>query len=207
MGKLIKGIRKPFLVTVTLMVLCGLIYPLMLTLISQVLFPKQAGGSLIMVDGKAAGSELIGQDFTDERFMKGRPSAVSYNTYTKEPMNGGDYAGVRSGSENYAPTNPELLKRVNEDMEHFLALNPSVKKEDIPTDLLTASGSGLDPHISPEAAKIQIPGLSRATGLTTERLNEIVEQNTQGKILGIFGEKTVHVLNVNLQIAEDLDLI
>lgn len=205
MVKLVKEIKKPFLITVTLMVLCGIIYPMALTLISQVLFPRQAGGSLIMVDGKAAGSKLIGQDFTEERFMKGRPSAVGYNTYTKEQLNGGDYSVIRSGSENYAPTNPELLKRVNDDMEQFLELNPSVKKEDIPTDLLTASGSGLDPHISPEAAKIQIPGLAKATGLTEERLKEIVEQNTQGKFLGIFGEKTVHVLNVNLQIAEDLD--
>ena len=205
MGKLIKGIRKPFLITITLMVLCGFIYPLMLTVISQVLFPRQAGGSLIFVHEKAVGSELIGQDFTEKRFMKGRPSAVGYNTYTKEQLNGGEYSGIRSGSENYGPSNPELLKRVSKDMEQFLELNPSVKKEEIPGDLMTASGSGLDPHISPEAAAIQIPGLAKATGLTQERLKEIVEQNTQGKFLGIFGEKRVHVLKVNLQIAEDLE--
>ncbi|MEL7565888.1 MAG: potassium-transporting ATPase subunit C, partial [Dehalobacterium sp.] len=116
-------------------------YPLLLTGISQLIFPKQVNGSLITIDGQVVGSELIGQDFTDAWFMKCHPSAVNYNTYAQEDKEGGNYAGVGSGSKNYAPINPELVKRVETDITEFLEANPSVKKEDIPTDLLTASGS------------------------------------------------------------------
>jgi len=183
-----------------------LVYPLLLTGISQVIFPKQANGSLITADGKTVGSELVGQDFTDARFMKCRPSAVNYNTYTQEDKENGNYTGVSSGSKNYAPTNQELSKRVQEDISEFLKVNSSIKKEDIPTDLLTASGSGLDPHISPASAAVQIPALVQSTGLSEERLKEIVKDNTQGKLLEIFGEETVNVLKVNMQIAKDLNL-
>lgn len=204
---ILKGIKKPFLVTLALLLICGLAYPLLLTGISQVIFPKQANGSLVTVDGKAVGSALEGQDFTDARFMKCRPSAVNYNTYTQEDKESGTYTGVASGSKNYSSTNPELVKRVEADIAEFLEANPTIKKEDIPTDLLTASGSGLDPDISPESAAIQIPALAEATGLTQDRLKEIVKENTQGKFLGIFGEETVNVLKVNLKIAKDLGLI
>lgn len=207
MSKLMKGIKKPFLVTLALLLICGLAYPLLLTGISQVIFPKQANGSLITVDGKTVGSELVGQDFTDARFMKCRPSAVNYNTYTQEDKENGIYTGIGSGSKNYAPTNPELSKRVQEGIAKFLKENPSVKKEDIPTDLLTASGSGLDPHISPQSAEVQIPALAKATGLSEDRVKEIVKANSQGKWLGIFGKDTVNVLKVNLQIAKDLNLV
>lgn len=207
MSKLMKGIKKPFLVTLALLLICGLAYPLLLTGISQVIFPKQANGSLITVDGKTVGSELVGQDFTDARFMKCRPSAVNYNTYTQEDKENGNYTGIGSGSKNYAPTNPELSKRVQEGIAKFLKENPSVKKEDIPTDLLTASGSGLDPHISPQSAEVQIPALAKATGLSEDRVKEIVKANSQGKWLGIFGKDTVNVLKVNLQIAKDLNLV
>ena len=207
MSKFLKGIKKPFLVTLALLLICGLAYPLLLTGISQVIFPKQANGSLITVDGKAVGSELVGQDFTDARFMKCRPSAVNYNTYTQEDKANGDYTGIGSGSKNYSPTNPELSKRVQEDIAGFLKENPSIKKEDIPTDLLTASGSGLDPQISPKSAEVQIPALAKATSLSEDRLREIVKENSQGKWLGIFGEDTVNVLKVNLQIAKDLNLM
>lgn len=206
MSKLLKGMKTPFLVTLALLLICGLVYPLLLTGISQVVFPKQANGSLITADGKTVGSALVGQDFTDARFMKCRPSAVNYNTYTQEDKENGNYTGVSSGSKNYAPTNQELSKRVQEDIAKFLKENPSIKNEDIPTDLLTASGSGLDPHISPESAAVQIPALVQSTGLSEDRLNEIVKDNTQGKSLGIFGEETVNVLKVNLQIAKDLNL-
>jgi K+-transporting ATPase ATPase C chain len=207
MSKFLKGIKKPFLVTLAMLLICGLAYPLLLTGISQVIFPKQANGSLITVDGKTVGSVLVGQDFTDARFMKCRPSAVNYNTYTQEDKVNGDYTGIGSGSKNYAPTNPELSKRVQEDIAEFLKENPSIKKEDIPTDLLTASGSGLDPQISPKSAEVQIPALAKATGLSEDRLKEIVKENSQGKWLGIFGEDTVNVLKVNLQIAKDLNLV
>lgn len=207
MSIFLKGIKKPFLVTLVLLLVCGLAYPLLLTGISQIIFPHQANGSLIAADGQIVGSELIGQDFTDARFMKCRPSAVNYNTYTQADKESGDYTGVGSGSKNYAPTNPELVKRVETDITKFLKANPTVKKENIPTDLLTASGSGLDPHISPASAAVQIPALIEATGLPKETLETIVKKNTQGKFLGIFGEETVNVLNVNLDIAKELGLI
>lgn len=206
MNKLSKGLKTPFLVTIALLLICGLVYPLLLTGISQVIFPNQANGSLISANGKTVGSALVGQDFTDARFMKCRPSAVNYNTYTQEDKENGNYTGVSSGSKNYAPTNQELSKRVQEDIAEFSKENPSIKKEDIPTDLLTASGSGLDPHISPKSAAVQIPALVQSTGLSEDRLKEIVKDNTQGKSLGIFGEETVNVLKVNLQIAKDLNL-
>jgi K+-transporting ATPase ATPase C chain len=204
---ILKGIKRPLLVTLVLLLICGLAYPLLLTGISQIVFPKQANGNLVIVDGQAIGSELIGQDFTDTRFMKSRPSAVNYNTYTQKDKESGNYTGVGSGSKNYAPSNPELVKRVEADIAEFLEANPSVKKEDIPTDLLTASGSGLDPHISPKSAAVQIPALVKATGLSKEALEVIVEKNTQSKFLGIFGDETVNVLKVNLQIAKELGLI
>ena len=207
MTNVLKGIRKPLLVSVVLLLLCGLIYPLLLTGISQILFPNQANGSLVTINGQAIGSKLIGQDFSDPRFMKSRPSAVNYNTYTQEGKESDDYAGPSSGSNNYAATNPELVKRVEADLSEFLEANPSIKKEDVPTDLLTASGSGLDPHISPASASVQIPALVESTGLSQEKLESIVKKNTKGKFIGIFGEETVNVLMVNLEIAKELGLI
>lgn len=207
MTTFLKGIKKPFLVTVAMLLICGLAYPLLLTGISQLIFPHQANGSLIALGEQIVGSELVGQDFSDARFMKSRPSAVNYNTYSQEEKESGKYTGVGSGSKNYAPTNPELIQRVEADIADFLEANPSVKKADIPTDLLTASGSGLDPHISPEAAAVQIPALAETTGLSQETLEVIVMENTQGKFLGIFGERTVNVLMVNLSIAKELGLL
>jgi len=207
MSKFLKGIKRPFLVTIALLLICGLAYPLLLTGISQIIFPKQANGSLVTANGQVVGSELVGQDFSDARFMKSRPSAVNYSTYTREDKESGNYTGVGSGSKNYAPTNPELIKRVEADMAEFLKENPSVNKEDIPTDLLTASGSGLDPHISPASAAVQVPALVESTGLSKETLEAIVKENTRGKFLGIFGEETVNVLMVNLDIAKELGLV
>lgn len=211
MTAVLKAIKKPFLITLSLLVICGLAYPLLLTGISQIFFPKQANGSMITINGKTVGSTLIGQDFTDPRFMKCRPSAVDYNTYTdtngKKATKDGDYAGVGSGSKNYGPTNPDLKKRVEADIATFLKANPTVKKSDIPTDLLTASGSGLDPDISPASAAVQIPALAKATGLSEATLKNIVKDNTTGKFLGIFGTSYVNVLNVNLDISKQLGLL
>ena len=203
MSKMLNGLKKITIFSVVLLLLCGIIYPLVVTGISQVLFPNKANGSIIEVNGKEVGSKLVGQDFTDERFMKCRPSAVNYNTYTAEEK----VNGVSSGSDNYAPSNPDLITRVEEDMAEFLKNNPDVKKEDIPTDLLTASGSGLDPHISPESAKIQVANLVKTTGLAEEELLEIIDNNTKGKFLNIFGEETVNVLGVNLEIAKKIGVI
>jgi len=162
-------------------------------------------------NGEAVGSELLGQNFTDTRFFHGRVSAYNYNTYiiedTKPDSNGKvAYAGVSSGSANLAPSNPVLVERVKKDIDEFLKANPEVKKEDIPTDLLTSSGSGLDPEISPQAAKIQIPAISKATGISTSDLQKIVDKNTKGRQLGLFGEPRVNVLKVNLEIAKLLKL-
>ena len=200
-------IKKPILVTGILFVICGFIYPLLMTGLAGVFFPHQAGGSLIEVNGEIVGSELIGQDFTEDYYMKCRPSAINYSTYTKEQKDSGEYAGVASGSENLAPTNPKLVARVEADMAEFLSANPNVKSEDIPTDLMTASGSGLDPHISPESATVQLDALVLASGLSMETLEGIVENNTTGKGFGIFGEVTVNVLGVNLEIAEQMGMI
>ena len=165
------------------------------------------GGSIIEVDGKAVGSELVGQDFTDSIFMKCRPSAVSYNTYTAEENEDGTYTGVSSEADNYAASNPELIARVEEDIDEFLKNNPDVKKEDIPIDLLTASGSGLDPYISPKSTKIQVANLVKITGLTEDELLDIIDNNTKWKFLNIFGEETVNVLEVNLEIAKKIGII
>ncbi|WMJ23593.1 K(+)-transporting ATPase subunit C [Paludicola sp. MB14-C6] len=203
----LKTAKNVVLLSLVLLLVCGILYPLLVTGIGQLFFPKQANGSLIKVDGKVVGSQLVGQDFKDDRFMKCRPSAVNYNTYTKEEKENGTYGGVGSGSQNLAPSNKKLIERVEKDIENFLKKNPDVKKEDIPTDLLTASGSGLDPHISPASAKVQFPALIKSTGLSESQLNEIVSNNTKGKVLGIFGEETVNVLEVNLDIAKAIDMI
>lgn len=207
MSTFLKGIKKPLMVTLVLLLICGVAYPLLFTGLSQLIFPTQANGSMVIIDGKAVGSQLVGQDFTDTRFMKSRPSAVNYNTYTQEDKENGNYTGISSGSKNMGPTNPELAERVKEDMATFLKANPSVKQQDIPTDLLTASGSGLDPHISATSAAVQIPALVENTGLSEDKLKNIVKENTKGKVLGIFGEETVNVLNVNLEIAKELGLL
>lgn len=203
MKELFKGLKKAFMISISFLVICGLIYPLVLTGIGQVFFPKQANGSLIEVNGEVVGSALIGQDFNEEYFMKGRPSAVNYNIYTEEEYT----TAVASGSSNYAPTNPELVKRVKAEIETFLKENPTVKKEDIPTDLMTVSGSGLDPHISVEGAMIQIDRIAKASNLSRETLIEIINKNTEGKLLGIFGEDHVNVLQVNLDIAMEMGLL
>lgn len=205
-----KIIKKSIFISITFMILCGLIYPLLMTGISQLIFNKKANGSMIVADGKEVGSELIGQNFTDPRFFRGRVSSVNYNTYTDEdtqPDESGKaaYAGVGSGSANLAPSNDALKERVEKDIDDFLAANPGVKKEDIPTDLLTSSGSGLDPDISPKAAEIQIPAVSKASGISETDLHKIVDKYTEDRSLGVFGEPRVNVLKINIEIASLLN--
>lgn len=206
-----KFLKKSIIVSLILMLLCGVIYPLAMTGISQLVFHNKANGSIVSFNGKAVGSELLGQNFTDPRFFHGRVSSVKYNTYTdkdtKQDSNGATaYTGVASGSSNLAPSNKELQDRVQKDIEEFLKANPSVKKEDIPSDLFTSSGSGLDPDISPQAAAIQVPAVSKATGIAENELQAIIKKHTEGKTLGVFGEKRVNVLKVNLDIAKILKL-
>ena len=207
MKKFLRHFRLAFLFAIAMFVICGFIYPMVLTGVSQVVFPSQSNGSLVEVDGKAVGSEIVGQDFTDERLFHCRPSAYNYNTYTQEQKDSGEYAGLSSGSNNYAPSNPALKERLDEDIEKFLEENPTVSKEDIPSDIITASGSGLDPHISVEAAKVQMDRVAKNTGLSQEQLEKMIEENTSGKFLGIFGEEAVNVLKLNLMVAQEIDMI
>lgn len=204
-----KTLKRSILISLVFLILCGIIYPLAMTGISQLVLNKKANGSMIVVGGKEVGSELIGQSFTDPRFLHGRVSAVNYNTYTEADIKidkSGKvaYGGVSSGSQNLASSNKALANRVQKDITDFLKTHPGVKKEDIPTDLLTSSGSGLDPNISPESAKIQIPAVSKATGISEVELQRIVNKYTEGKALGIFGEPRVNVLKVNIEIGAAL---
>lgn len=202
-----QNIKNAILISLVMFVLCGLAYPLAMTGIAQTVFPEQAGGSLIKADGKIVGSKIIGQNFQKKYFMHCRPSAVNYNTYTKEAKENGEFGGVSSGSNNYAPSNPALMKRVQGDLNKFLQENPTAAGKEIPADMLTASGSGLDPHISVMSAQLQVDRIAAHSNLTPQKINEIIAQNTNKKLFGIFGEETVNVLGVNLSIAKEMGLI
>ena len=211
MKSFLKMFKKAFLVTVCMLLLCSVVYPLALTGVSQLIFTVQANGSLVDENGnpvktaeEAVGSSVVGQKFTDDCFFKGRISSVNYNTYTEDGVYAGtedEYAGVASGTFNYGPSNPALKERVEADMAAFLETHPGVKAEDIPADLLTASGSGLDPHISIQAAKVQVPLICEKTGLSESEVNQIIEDAAEGKVLGIFGEDKMNVLKANIAIA------
>lgn len=202
-----------FSVTVVLMLICGLAYPLLMIGLSYVIFPNQAKGSPVVAGGETVGVQYVGQEFTEPYFMKGRPSSVHYNTYEvgsdgeKHYLDGTPFTGVASGSYNYAPSNPALQERINADLEAFLKANPEIQRNEIPADLMTASGSGLDPHISVEAASIQLPAISEASGLSVEELEQIVSDHTTGKLFGLFGNEVVNVLEVNVDIAEAMGLV
>ena len=177
---------KNLRISLVLLLICGVAYPLAMTGISQVIMPAKADGSMIQdEEGNVVGSELIGQMFTDPSYFSGRVSSIEYNA-----------AG--SGSGNYAPSNQDMIERTKKDIEAFLKNNPDVKKEDIPADLLTNSGSGLDPHISPIAARIQVPRVARERGLTEEKLENLIKEQTEGRQFGVFGEPRVNVLKLNM---------
>jgi potassium-transporting ATPase KdpC subunit len=200
-------IKQSLKISLILLLLCGLIYPLAVTGIGQVLFHKQANGSIIKYNGKAVGSELLGQNFTDTRFFHGRVSSINYNTYAKSdtvPNKSGNvaYKGVTSGSSNLAPSNKILKDRIEKDIAAFLKMNPSIRKNQIPADLFTNSASGLDPDISVQGAEVQIPLISKMTNISTQDLNKILQHNTAGRTFGIFGETRVNVLKCNLEIAK-----
>ena len=209
----VRWVRQCVVVTLILLLLCGVGFPVALSGLSAVMFPSQAKGSLVTADGEAVGAANVGQDFTKPYFMKCRPSACHYNTYYEDEAgsrfyhDGSEFTGLASGNYNYAPSNPALTERVEADIQEFLAANPGVSREEIPADLMTASGSGLDPHISPASAQVQIPALAQASGLSEEELSQIVADNTTGKLLGVFGEATVNVLGVNLDIAKAMGLV
>lgn len=209
----LKTLRPAVTVTLILMLICGLGYPLFLNALSGVLFPSQVKGSPVTAGGTVVGSRFVGQEFTQPCFMKGRPSAVHYNTYRIASdgqalySDGTPFGGLASGSSNLAPSNPALQERVAQDMAAFLEANPQIRLEEIPADLMTASGSGLDPHISPESARIQLPAISQASGLSMETLEQIVADNTTGKLLWLFGNPVVNVLGVNVAIADAMGTV
>lgn len=175
-------------------VVCGLGYTLVVTGIAQVAFPYQANGSLIKVDGKVVGSELIGQNFEDEGHMWGRIQNVSI-------VEGDDGEPMAYGApSNLSPASEEYRQLVDARVEKIRAANPDADMDAVPVDLVTCSGSGLDPEISPDAAEYQVPRLAKATGKSKGEVCEIIAQCTKGRFLGVFGEPTVNVLKVNLML-------
>ena len=186
-------LRPSIMVLVVLTVITGLIYPLLVTGIAQVVFPKQANGSLIMKNGQPIGSELIGQAFDDPKYFWGRLSATGtfpYNAFNAEAL-------TASSGSNYGPLNPALLQMVQGRIDALKAADPG-NTQPIPVDLVTASGSGLDPHISPAAAAYQVARVARARGLDLSVVQQLVAQHTEGRDLGILGEPRVNVLELNL---------
>lgn len=179
---------RPALVSLAaLTLITGLLYPLVVTGIAQMLFPRQANGSLILIDGQPVGSSLIGQPFDAPKYFWGRPSATSPFPYN---------AAASSGS-NLGPTNDALMKAVQARIDALKAADPD-NPLPLPVDLVTASGSGLDPHISPAAAEYQIRRIARVRGLDETDVRRLVAQHTEGRQLGILGEPRVHVLRLNL---------
>lgn len=175
-------------------VVCGLGYTLVVTGIAQVAFPYQANGSLIKVDDKIVGSELIGQNFEDEDHMWGRIQNVSI-------VEGDDGELMAYGApSNLSPASEEYRQLVDERVEKIRAANPDADMDAVPVDLVTCSGSGLDPEISPDAAEYQVPRLAKATGKSEDEVRDIIAQCTKGRFLGVFGEPTVNVLKVNLML-------
>ncbi|WP_164776248.1 potassium-transporting ATPase subunit KdpC [Paenibacillus thiaminolyticus] len=174
-------------------VLCGILYPLACTGLLQALVPERANGSLIRdSSGAVIGSELIGQPYDDPRYFHGRISSIAYQAEA-------------SGSNNYAPSNPELLERMKASVRDWERGNPADPAAQLPIDLVTNSASGLDPHITPETARVQIPRISGLTGIAPAELEKLVGEHTEGRDLGLFGEPRVNVLALNLDLRALLD--
>ncbi len=190
---MIKQLRPAIIILLAMTVITGVIYPLAITGIAQLVFPHQANGSLIVQNGKAVGSELIGQEFTDPKYFWGRLSATGdypYNAFNAQTLTG-------SSGSNYGPMNPALLKEVQARIDALRKADPG-NTAPIPVDLVTSSGSGLDPNISVAAALYQAPRVARLRGLSLARVQQLIAQYTQGRQFGFLGEPRVNVLELNL---------
>ncbi|MGR3776938.1 K(+)-transporting ATPase subunit C [Bacillus paramycoides] len=184
-----QSILSPIIrITFTFLVLCGLVYPLIVTGIAQAVMKDNADGSLIYNDkNEVVGSKLIGQNFTDPRYFHGRVSSI-------------EYKAEASGSNNYAPSDQDLAKRVEKSIADWKVQNPSVPVTEVPIDLVTNSGSGLDPDISPQAAYVQVDRISKLTNIPKKKLDQLIKNQTEGAALGLFGEDRVNVLKLNLEL-------
>jgi potassium-transporting ATPase KdpC subunit len=193
---MLREIRPAIVFIIALTIITGLAYPLAMTGIAGVIFPHQAQGSIIERDGKVVGSELIGQEFTSDKYFHGRPSA----TTAPDPADStktvpAPYNAANSGGSNLGPTNKALIERVQGDLDKLKQENPSAS---VPIDLVTTSGGGLDPHISPAAALFQVPRVAKARNLAEDRVRQLVDEQIEGRTLGLFGEPRVNVLALNL---------
>lgn len=193
---MLREIRPAIVLLIALMLITGLAYPLAITGAAQILFPRQANGSLIERDGKVVGSELIGQLFTDDKYFRGRLSV----TTAPDPSDSSKsvdspYNASNSMGSNLGPTNKALIERVKGDVDKLRAENPNAP---VPIDLVTTTASGLDPHISPEAAFFQVPRVAKARGLPEDRVRQLVQQHVEGRFLGLLGEPRVNVLALNM---------
>jgi K+-transporting ATPase ATPase C chain len=193
---MLKEIRPAIVILVVLTLITGLAYPLAMTAIAGVIFPKQAQGSLIGAGDKVVGSALIGQEFKDDKYFHGRPSA----TLAPDPADStktvpAPYNAANSGGSNLGPTSKALNDRVKEDVEKLKAENPSMP---VPVDLVTTSASGLDPDISPEGALFQVPRVAKARNMPEDRVRQLVTAQTEGRFAGLLGEPRVNVLALNL---------
>lgn len=188
-----KNLITSILMTIATTILLGLIYPLVVTALAQVIFPKQANGQLIEENGKIIGSRIIGQGFSGASYFQSRPSATTV-----------PYDAANSAGSNLGPTNQKLIDRVKQDVATLQAENPN---QPVPIDLVTTSASGFDPHISPAAAEFQLPRIAKERGVPVEQLRALVAKHTEGRQFGFLGEPRVNVLELNLELDKRFPVI